>query len=100
MSNLIYYKDNILSKIKQNEELNKILNWIESNKNKENDIILKNGKFSSKLKVDKNILIKTIEEMKKNNEEHIERYLALSFDEDYWKHKIERRNNNDDDSNS
>lgn len=100
MSNLIYYKDNILSKIKQNEELNKILNWIESNKNKENDIILKNGKFSSKLKVDKNILIKTIKEMKKNNEEHIERYLALSFDEDYWKHKIERRNNNDDDSNS
>lgn len=100
MSNLVYYKDNILSKIKQNEELNKILNWIESNKNKENDIILKNGKFSSKLKVDKNILIKTIEEMKKNNEEHIERYLALSFDEDYWKHKIERRNNNDDDSNS
>ena len=100
MSNLIYYKDNILSKIKQNEELNKILNWIESNKNKENDIILKNGKFSSKLKVDKNILIKTIEEMKKNNEEHIERYLALSFDEDYWKHKIERRNNNDNDSNS
>lgn len=100
MSNLIYYKDNILSKIKQNEELNKILNWIESNKNKENDIILKNGKFSSKLKVDRNILIKTIEEMKKNNEEHIERYLALSFDEDYWKHKIERRNNNDDDSNS
>lgn len=99
MSNLIYYKDNILSKIKQNEELNKILNWIESNKNKENDIILKNGKFSSKLKVDKNILIKTIEEMKKNNEEHIERYLALSFDEDYWEHKIERRNNNDDDSN-
>ena len=88
MSNLIYYKDNILSKIKQNEELNKILNWIESNKNKENDIILKNGKFSSKLKVDKNILIKTIEEMKKNNEEHIERYLALSFDENYWKHKI------------
>ena len=76
------------------------MNWIESNKNKENDIILKNGKFSSKLKVDKNILIKTIEEMKKNNEEHIERYLALSFDEDYWKHKIERRNNNDDDSNS
>ena len=100
MSNLVYYKDNILSKIKQNEELNKILNWIESNKNKENDIILKNGKFSSKLKVDKNILIKTIEEMKKNNEEHIERYLALSFDEDYWKHKIERRNNNDNDSNS
>ena len=100
MSNLIYYKNNILSKIKQNEELNKILNWVESNKNKENDIILKNGKFSSKLKVDKNILIKTIEEMKKNNEEHIERYLALSFDEDYWKHKIERRNNNDDDSNS
>ena len=100
MSNLIYYKDNILSKIKQNEELNKILNWIEFNKNKENDIILKNGKFSSKLKIDKNILIKTIEEMKKNNEEHIERYLALSFDEDYWKHKIERRNNNDDDSNS
>ena len=100
MSNLIYYKDNILSKIKQNEELNKILNWVESNKIKENDIILKNGKFSSKLKVNKNILIKTIEEMKKNNEEHIERYLALSFDEDYWKHKIERRNNNDDDSNS
>lgn len=100
MSNLIYYKDNILSKIKQNEELNKILNWIESNKNKENDIILKNGKFSSKLKVNKNILIKIIEEMKKNNEEHIERYLALSFDEDYWKHKIERRNNNDDDSDS
>lgn len=100
MSNLVYYKDNILSKIKQNEELNKILDWIESNKNKENDIILKNGKFSSKLKFDKNILIKTIEEMKKNNEEHIERYLALSFDEDYWKHKIEKRDNNDDDSNS
>lgn len=100
MSNLVYYKDNILSKIKQNEELNKILDWIGSNKNKGNNIILKNGKFSSELKVDKNILIKTIEEIKKNNEEHIERYLALSFDEDYWKHKIERRNNNDDDSNS
>ena len=38
-----YY--NILSKIKQNEELNKILDWIGSNKNKENDIILKNGKI-------------------------------------------------------
>lgn len=100
MSNLIYYKDNILSKIKQNEELNKILDWIESNKNKENNIILKMGRFSSELRVNKNTLIKTIEEIKKNNEEHIERYLALSFDEDYWKHKLERRKNDGNNSNS
>ena len=77
MSHLIYYRDNILSKIKENQELEKLQNWIRDFYGDE--IKISFGLFSPKLKISKFTLSMLIEKQIKYNEEMIDKYLSLSF---------------------
>lgn len=78
MSHLIYYRDNILSKIKENQELEKLQNWIRDFY-EEDEIKISFGLFSPKLKISKFTLSMLIEKQIKYNEEMIDKYLNLSF---------------------
>ena len=55
-NNLSYYKDNILSKIEKNKEIEKAIISINLNCRDKEQLILKTGAFSSKILIDKNLL--------------------------------------------
>lgn len=78
MSNLIYYRDNILSKIKENKELEKLQKWI-SDFNGEN-VQISYGKFSQGILFPKYTLAHLVEKQIEYNDEMIDKYLALSFE--------------------
>ena len=78
MSNLIYYRDNILSKIKENKELEKLQKWI-SDFNGEN-VQISYGKFSQSISFPKYTLAHLVEKQIEYNDEMIDKYLALSFE--------------------
>lgn len=80
MSNLHYYKDNILNKIQENKDLEKMERWIkydclEGGQN----VKLSFGPFSPKLKISKYTILDLIKKQKEYNETMIEKYLKLSF---------------------
>ena len=79
MSNIVYYRDNILSKMKENKELEKIKDWLLYIV-KEEELTLSCGNFK-KTKISKHTLIHLISDRKEYNEKMIDKYLALSFKE-------------------
>lgn len=79
MSNLIYYKDNILSKIKENEDLDKLTEWIRDLCFDETELKLSVGFLSPKFKISKYEFLTLVEVRKRYNEEMIDKYLQLSF---------------------
>lgn len=80
MSNIIYYRDNILSKVEENKDLEKLKDWL-TYLVEDKEITLSVGKFSPKMKISKYTLINLISDRKEYNERMIDRYLALSFKE-------------------
>lgn len=99
-NNLYYYKDNILSKIKKNEEIDKVLNYINLCSKSADEIQIKIGNISPKVKVNKQLLIDVLEQLKEVNDKHIDRYLGLSFDSENYFKKIWRENQNENSGNS
>ena len=79
MSNIVYYRDNILGKMKENQELEKIKDWL-LYEVKEEKLTLSCEVFK-KLKISKHTLIHLISDRKEYNEKMIDKYLALSFKE-------------------
>lgn len=79
MSNLIYYKDNILSKIQEIKDLETMQDWIRQFCSDEQNIKLSIGFLSPKLTISKYTLLNLIEERKDYNQTMIDKYLQLSF---------------------
>ena len=77
MSNLIYYRDNILGKIKENKELEKLQKWISDFDGEE--VKISYGTFSPAVSFSKYTLFKLIDKQIEYNNEKIDNYLALSF---------------------
>jgi hypothetical protein len=77
MSNFYLYKDNILSKIKENDELDKILEYIENHRG-ENIKIKVDGVFTSTMQVQKETMVHIIKRVKDYNDDMIETYMQLS----------------------
>lgn len=92
-NNLSYYKDNILSKIEKNKEIEKAIISINLNCRDKEQLILKTGTFSSKILIDKNLMLDLLRKMKEENEKHIDRYLKLSFDSKAYCEEIRRKYN-------
>ena len=90
-NNLSYYKDNILSKIEKNKEIEKAIISINLNCRDKEQLILKTGTFSSKILIDKNLMLDLLRKMKEENEKHIDRYLKLSFDSKGYCEEIRRK---------
>ena len=90
-NNLSYYKDNILSKIEKNKEIEKAIISINLNCRDKEQLILKTGTFSSKILIDKNLMLDLLRKMKEENEKHIDRYLILSFDSKAYCEEIRRK---------
>ena len=90
-NNLAYYKDNILSKIEKNKEIEKAIISINLNCRDKEQLILKTGAFSSKILIDKNLMLDLLRKMKEENEKHIDRYLKLSFDSKTYYEEIRRK---------
>lgn len=79
MSHLIYYRDNILSKIKENEDLDKLTSWVRQYFSDSQEVKLSLGFLSPKIKIGKYSFLTLIEERKRYNQEMIDKYLQLSF---------------------
>ena len=79
MSNLVYYKDNILSKIQEIKDLETMQDWIKQFCSDEQNIKLSIGFLSPKLIISKYTLLNLIEERKDYNQTMIDKYLQLSF---------------------
>lgn len=90
-NNLTYYKDNILSKIEKNKEIEKAIISINLNCRDKEQLILKTGTFSSKILINKNLMLDLLRKMKEENEKHIDRYLKLSFDSKAYYEEIRRK---------
>ena len=90
-NNLAYYKDNILSKIEKNKEIEKAIISINLNCRDKEQLILKTGAFSSKILINKNLMLDLLRKMKEENEKHIDRYLKLSFDSKTYYEEIRRK---------
>ena len=90
-NNLSYYKDNILSKIEKNKEIEKAIISINLNCRDKEQLILKTGTFSSKILIDKNLMLDLLRKMKEENEKHIDRYLKLSFDSKAYCEEVRRK---------
>lgn len=93
-NNLCYYKDNIISKIKKNEEIDKILNYIRLYSSDKDKIKIKIDRFSPKVEIEKQLLIDILKQLKESNDKHIDRYLGLSFDSENYLKKIWNENQN------
>lgn len=78
MSNLIYYRDNILSKVQENKELEQLRDWI-SSFDGEKIQLTRGGRFSKELLISKYTLGKLVEKQIEYNNEMVDKYLALSF---------------------
>ena len=98
-NNLCYYKDNIISKIKKNEEIDKILNYIRLYSSDKDKIKIKIDKFSPKVEIEKQLLIDILRQLRESNDKHIDRYLGLSFDTENYYKKIWRENQNENNMN-
>lgn len=81
MSNLVYYKDNILSKIQEIKDLEAMEDWLRQFCLGEQNVKLSIGFLSPKLKISKYTLLNLIEERKDYNQTMIDKYLKLSFEE-------------------
>lgn len=81
MSNLVYYKDNILSKIQEIKDLEAMEDWLRQFCLGEQNVKLSIGFLSPKLKISKYTLLNLIEERKDYNQTMIDKYLELSFKE-------------------
>ena len=93
-NNLCYYKDNIISKIKKNEEIDKILNYIRLYSSDKDKIKIKIDRFSPKVEIEKQLLVDILKQLKESNDKHIDRYLGLSFDSENYLKKIWNENQN------
>lgn len=94
MSNLYYYRDNILNKIKTNKKIEDTLKFLSyfSKISEEVEIVIDR---KHKIKMDKEVLEKILMKLKDENNEHIDRYLALSFDSENYYKKLAERNKNE-----
>lgn len=81
MSNLVYYKDNILSKIQEIKDLEVMEDWLRQFCLGKQNVKLSIGFLSPKLKISKYTLLNLIEERKDYNQTMIDKYLELSFKE-------------------
>ena len=63
-NNLAYYKDNILSKIEKNREIEKALALIHVNYKNKKQLALKAGRFSSEILIDKDLMVDLLKRMK------------------------------------
>lgn len=81
MSHLIYYKDNILSKIQEIKDLEEMEDWMRQFCLDEQNVKLSIGFLSPKLKISKYALLNLIKERKNYNQTMIDKYLELSFKE-------------------
>lgn len=95
MDKLYYYRDNILNKIETNKEIDNTLKFLSYHSSIDDDIEIRMGKNrKNRMIIDRKLLMKLLEKIKEENNEHIDRYLALSFDsENYYKKLSERRKN-------
>ena len=92
-NNLAYYKDNILSKLERNREIEKILAFIHINCQDKDELTFKFSKFSPKLTIKKDLVVDLLKSIKTENEKHIDRYLKLSFDSKTYYEEIGRKYN-------
>ena len=90
-NNLAYCKDNILSKIEKNREIEKALALIHVNYRNKKQLALKAGRFSSEILIDKDLMVDLLKRMKEENEKHIDKYLKLSFDCKAYCEEIRRK---------
>lgn len=81
MSNLIYFRDNVLSKIKENKNLEEVTNWVRKFFPDSEEIKISIGWLSPKIKIGKYSFLTLINDRIKYNEEMIDKYLKLSFKE-------------------
>ena len=81
MSNLVYYKDNILSKIQEIKDLEAMEDWLRQFCLGEQNVKLSIGFLFPKLKISKYTLLNLIKERKDYNQTMIDKYLKLSFKE-------------------
>lgn len=79
-NNLSGYKENILSKLKMNEEIDNILNWISENICWNDNLELKlNHRFAPKFTINMLTFQKALNSVKDFNDNMINRYMKLSF---------------------
>lgn len=82
MNNLEPYRDNILGKIERNKTLEELIKWINKFVDYGDVINLNIGKFAPKYPIDRELFIRILEEIVKENNKLIDMYLKLSFKED------------------
>lgn len=89
MSNLYAYRDNILSKIETNKDIEEVLNFLYGySDDKQVEIRIKDSKgYKNKINMENSTLIHLLNQLKNKNNERIDEYLALSFDENFWNKK-------------
>lgn len=89
-NDLKYYRNNILLEIEKNKEIEKMLIFIRTNYKKQNKMTLKiDDFFSPKISVEKSLIIDLLEKMQLKNEEYIDKYLELSFNNKTYPKKEE-----------
>ena len=75
------FKDNIEHKIIENEEIRNTINILDMNFPYDDTLITIRSRAFKKIRIKKKIIIKTLKDMKKYNDEMIEFYLKKSFEQ-------------------
>lgn len=95
MSNFEYYKDNILTKLKQVDELEAALKWSHNFKHAGEKIVLNSGLFAPIIKVDKEVFEDIIQELIDRKMKLIKLYNKLSFKEEIENELKQKENGSD-----
>lgn len=96
MSNLDSYRDNILSKIKMNDCLEDLIDYINRYDNTGSTYIRCDSFCVPKVYVNNLYLKNILKAIIKDNNEAIDRYIKMSYDDKYWEHRhaeIKEENN-------
>ena len=75
------FKDNIEHKIIENEEIRNTINILDMNFPYDDTLITIRSRAFKKIRIKKKFIIKTLQDMKKYNDEMIEFYLKQSFEQ-------------------
>lgn len=76
------FKDNVEYKYEENKQLRDFKEKIDEFYSYKDDIVFKNGFLKPSIKINKNTLLKIINNIIKYNEERIEAYLRFSFEKE------------------
>lgn len=92
MNKIEPYKDNILNKIKTNEEIKNLFEYVERYSDYGEEIKLSLGFLSQKLKINRDTFLKILKEIINYNDKMIDMYLGISAGT--YKVKGEKENDN------